>query len=82
MKILNIISSINGEASFSNKLSNAILEKLEEAYPSSQVNKYDLSKNPLPYLETLHYGAFFTPSEHYSADQKKLLNILMRPSKN
>ena len=71
MKILNIISSINGEASFSNKLSNAILEKLEEAYPSSQMNKYDLSKNPLPYLETLHYGAFFTPSEHYSADQKK-----------
>ena len=72
-KILHIVSSINGEASFSTKLSNAILEKLKDAYPHSQVYKHDLSKTPFPYLETLQYGAFFTPTEHRTADQKEAI---------
>jgi FMN-dependent NADH-azoreductase len=72
-KILHIVSSINGEASFSNRLSNAIILKLKVAYPYNQVHHLNLSETPFPYLETIQYGAFFTPTEHQTADQKEAI---------
>ena len=69
--ILQIVSSINGEASFSTRLSNTIIENLKETYPNSQVQQLNLSATPYPYLETRHYGAFFTPAENQTADQKE-----------
>ena len=70
-KILHIVSSINGETSFSTKLSNTIIEKLKKTYPDSQVHRLNLSETPSPYLETLHYGAFFTSVEHQTVEQKE-----------
>lgn len=70
-KILCVVSSINGATSFSTKLSNAILDKLKEVYPKLEIKMRDLSKTPLPYLEVRHFGAFFTPAEHHTADQKE-----------
>lgn len=73
-KILQIISSVNGNQSFSLKLSNTILERLLSIYPDSTVHTRDLTKNPLPHLEDTHFTAFYKPSESLTeADRSALL---------
>ena len=68
MKILNIISSPRGNASYSIKLSNAIVEKIKDAYPGSEVKTHDLTHSPFPHLEESHLASFYTPTEKLSAD--------------
>lgn len=63
MKILHLISSPRGEASFSIKLGNAIVEKLQAANADSTVNVHSLVKTPFPHLEEAHLNSFFTPVE-------------------
>lgn len=70
-KILHIISSPRGDASMSIKLGNAIIEKIQSAYPDSQVKEHDLLKNQLPHLEESHLTSFFTPAENRSAENKE-----------
>ncbi|MFZ0597907.1 MAG: NAD(P)H-dependent oxidoreductase [Flavobacterium sp.] len=72
-KILNIVTSIKGDASFSNKLSNAILEKLKTEYNEIEVKTLDLSKTPLPYLSELDISAFYTPEENRTEAHKETL---------
>lgn len=72
-KILNIVTSIKGDTSFSNKLSNAVLEKLEAFYPESSTKTLDLSKTPLPYLSELDISAFYTPAEQRTEAQMQTL---------
>jgi len=74
-KILNIITSIKGDASFSNKLSNAVLEKLTKEYPASEVKTFDLSKTPLPYLNEVQLSAFYTPEEAHTTDQSESIKL-------
>ena len=62
-KILNIVSSIMGDQSFSIKLSQTILDKLQATYPGSQVVTRELSKQPFPYMEESYLAALFTPEE-------------------
>ena len=62
-KILNIVSSVKGEESFSIKLSNAVLEKLISVYPGSSIITHDLTKNTFPHLEESHFAAFYTPED-------------------
>jgi len=62
-KILHIISSPRGAASVSIKLGNAIVEKLQAAYPGSTVKVKDLVKDQFPHLEEAHLTSFFTPAE-------------------
>jgi len=69
-KILNIITSAKGEASVSNKQSNAILERLAAAYPESKVHTHDLAKHPFPHLEESHIAAFYTPEEARTDENK------------
>jgi FMN-dependent NADH-azoreductase len=70
-KILNIISSVKGNESFSNKLSGAILEKLSATYPGSTVQTRDLTKNPFPHLEESKLTAFFTPEEARTPEHRE-----------
>ena len=67
-KILNVISSPRGEASYSNKLGNAIIEQLKNENPGSTVVTRDLNKEQYPHVETAHIAAFFTPPENRSAE--------------
>lgn len=62
-KILNIVTSVKGNESFSIKLSAAILEKLSSVYPNSEVHTRDLANAPLPHLEETQFAAFQTPGE-------------------
>lgn len=63
-KILHIISSPRGAASFSIKLGNAIIEKIQATYPGSTVKESNLVEHQFPHLEEAHLNAFFTPAEN------------------
>jgi FMN-dependent NADH-azoreductase len=71
-KILHIISSPRGGASFSIKLGNAIVEQVQAKYPGSTVTETNLVKINFPHLEEAHLASFFTPEdartpEHWAA---------------
>ena len=72
-KILNIVTSVKGADSFSNKLSNALLEKLISAYPVSTIHTHDLTKKPFPHLEESHFTSFYTPPELRTEENKEAL---------
>jgi FMN-dependent NADH-azoreductase len=63
-KILHIISSPRGEASFSIKLGNAIIEKIKAENPGSTVKESNLVMQQFPHLEEAHLTSFFTPAEN------------------
>jgi FMN-dependent NADH-azoreductase len=73
MKILHIISSAKGDASFSLKLGNAVIEKLEAKYPGSTITTRDVVKHPFPHLEEVHLSSFFTPAEKHSPEQAEAI---------
>jgi FMN-dependent NADH-azoreductase len=68
MKILNLISSPRGNESFSIKLGDAIVEKLQQAYPGSTVITRNLVAQPFPHLEESHLRSFFTPAEQHTPE--------------
>ncbi|MBE9586925.1 NAD(P)H-dependent oxidoreductase [Mucilaginibacter sp. JRF] len=72
-KILHIISSPKGENSFSIKLGNAIVDKLQQANPGSTVQVKDLTKTPFPHLEEATLAAFYTPADSQTAESKEAL---------
>jgi len=74
-KILNINTSIKGENSFSTKLSKAIIEKLQQVDPESEVQTHDLAEKPLPHLDTLHFTSFYTPEEARTEVQKEAVKL-------
>ncbi|MBD3582624.1 FMN-dependent NADH-azoreductase [Flavobacterium selenitireducens] len=63
MKILNILSSINGKNSHSNKLVSAINTRISSEFTDVEILVRDLSENPLPHLDASHFVAFGLPSE-------------------
>jgi FMN-dependent NADH-azoreductase len=67
-RILHIISSPRGEASFSTKLGQAIIEKLQAANPRRTVKIHDLTKVPFAHLGQAHLNAFFTRPENRTAE--------------
>lgn len=67
-KLLHIISSPRGEASFSIKLGNAIIEKLKAEYPGSTVKEVNLVNLHFPHLEEAHINSFYTPAESRSPE--------------
>ncbi|TRW24376.1 FMN-dependent NADH-azoreductase [Flavobacterium zepuense] len=73
MKILNIVSSIKGDASFSIKLSDAIIESIKKEHPESVVTIRNVAQNPFPYLEEVHFQSFFTPAENHTPEHKEAI---------
>lgn len=68
MKILHLISSPRGEASFSIKLGKTVVDKLLAAHPGSTVKEHNLVKTPFPHLEEVHLNSFFTPKENLTPE--------------
>lgn len=62
-KILHIISSPRNGASFSIKLGNAVIDKIQATYPGSTVKERNLVTTQFPHLEESHLTSFFTPPE-------------------
>src|SRR5579863_3119742 len=69
-KILNIVSSPRGGASYSIQLADAIIAKIETAYPDSTVETVDLSHQHFPHLEEAHIMGYFTPAEKHSDEER------------
>ncbi|MGI4749788.1 MAG: FMN-dependent NADH-azoreductase [Janthinobacterium lividum] len=73
MKILHLISSPRNASSFSIKLGNAIVEKLQTAHPDSTVEVHNLAKTPFPHLEEVHLNSFFTPKENHTPEMSEAI---------
>ena len=69
-KILNIISSPRGTASYSIRLANSLLEKIQTAYPDSKVVTTNLVTQQFPHLEEAHLTSFFTPADQHTEKDK------------
>lgn len=74
-KILQLNSSIMGEQSYSRKLGNAIVEKIQEKYPESTVEQLDLVESNIPHLTAETLQAMFTPLENQTEETKQKLNL-------
>lgn len=62
-QLLHIMSSPKTKNSASRKLGQAVIEKIKEIYPNSQITEYDLATNKTAHLNEDHIEAFFTPAE-------------------
>lgn len=69
--ILNIQTSISGENSVSNKLSQAVINQLLKKNPGSKVVTRDLAANPIPHLEIRHFSASRVPDEAKNEEEKE-----------
>lgn len=72
-RILHLISSIQGNQSYSIKLGKAIVEKVIEKYPGSTVEEVDLCDLDIPHLNPVILQSMFTPGDQLTAEAKKLL---------
>lgn len=63
-KILHIISTPKGDASYSLQLGKAIIDKITTAHPGSIVKEINLIEKQVPHLQEAHINAFFTPAEN------------------
>jgi len=72
-KILNIVTSTKGEASFSNKLANGLLDKLTAIYPDNEIHTHNLNAFPVPHLAEPHLNSFSTPREMQTEEHKEVV---------
>ncbi|MBN9382683.1 MAG: FMN-dependent NADH-azoreductase [Chitinophagaceae bacterium] len=72
-KILNVISSTRGAASYSIQLAEALIDSLRVAYPGSTVKTVNLAEKHFPHLEESHIAGFFTPPEQQTSEHKEVL---------
>lgn len=71
MQILQIISSAQGANSYTTRLSQGIIDKLQAAHQGSTVIVRNLATHPFPHLEESHLQAYFTPTEGRSPEQQE-----------
>lgn len=74
-KILQLNSSIMGERSYSRKLGNAIVKKIQEKYPESTVEQLDLVESNIPHFTPEMLQAMFTPPEQQTDEIKQRLDL-------
>lgn len=73
--ILHIVSSINGQNSFSLALSRRILENLQEQYPDSKVTERNLVKDNFPHITETTWNAIITPEANRTQEQENLSQL-------
>jgi FMN-dependent NADH-azoreductase len=64
-----------GEQSYSRKLGNAIVEKIQEKYPESTVEQLDLVESNIPHLTPDTLQAMFAPLENQTEETKQKLTL-------
>ncbi|MGI4718967.1 MAG: FMN-dependent NADH-azoreductase [Janthinobacterium lividum] len=69
MNILQITSSVRGDASESTRVTTQIVDKLLARNPDARVVRRDFGAQPHPILDGAAVGALFTPAEQRSAEQ-------------
>jgi len=69
--ILHLKSSLQGAASYSIKLGNAIVEKIQEKYPASLLEELDLVDIAMPHLTPASLRALFSPATQLTEEERK-----------
>jgi FMN-dependent NADH-azoreductase len=69
-RILHLISSPRGADSFSIKLANAVIDKLQQEHPGSSIDEVNLIESNVPHLDTAHLRSFFTPAEQLTTEDQ------------
>lgn len=72
MKILNIITSPAGENSFSIKLANAIIGKLQSEKPDSSIKIRNLAVDLLPHFDAVHLNSLYIPTEDHTLEMTNI----------
>ena len=72
-KLLQINSSVFSAGGQSTQLANHYVEIWKKAHPSASVTVRDLSIEAVPHLDGARVGAFFTPAEQRSDEQKAVI---------
>jgi FMN-dependent NADH-azoreductase len=70
-RILHLISSIQGNQSYSIKLGKAIVEKVIEKYPGSTVEELNLPDLDIPHLNATILQSMITPGDQLTAEAKE-----------
>jgi len=73
--ILHLISSIQPKESYSIKLGNAIIEKIQEKYPNSTVEESNLVGLEIPHLNPESLRKLFTPKEYLNEEEKESIKF-------
>lgn len=68
--ILHLKSSLQGEASYSIKLGQAIVDRIQEKYPDSTVEELNLVDRNIPHLTPATLRALFTPPDLLTEEDK------------
>ncbi|MCF0059127.1 FMN-dependent NADH-azoreductase [Dyadobacter sp. CY356] len=74
-RILHLISSLQGNQSYSIKLGHAIIEKIQDKYPGSTVEELNLADNEIPHLSPGVLPTFFIPADQLTTEQKEAIRI-------
>lgn len=69
MNILQITTSVRGDASESTRVTNQIVARLTAANPGATIVRRDLGAQPHPLLDGAALGALFTPADQRTAEQ-------------
>lgn len=72
MKILHLITSPAAENSFSIRLANSIIEKLQIDRPDSSVITRNLATDPLPHFDAIHLNSLITPTEEHTSEMTEV----------
>ena len=72
-KILHVISSLNGQNSYSMALGNKILEQLKKENPDSEVVERNLVAEDFPHITADKWQAIITPEENRTEAQKETI---------
>ncbi len=73
--ILHLKSSIQGAASYSIKLGNAIVGKIQEKYTGSTLEEVDLVDIEIPHLNAAALRTFFIPADQLTAEDKESIRL-------
>ncbi len=74
-KLLLVETSPRGEASVSRTMSARFIAEWQAAYADGEIVTRDLAKDPLPYVTMDWLGAYFTPPQALTEDQKAQLAL-------
>jgi len=74
-RILHIISSIQGKESYSIKLGQAIIRKIQEKYPENTLEELNLVEIEIPHLNPTVLRTFFIPADQLTPEEKESISF-------
>ena len=74
-QVLHIQSSLMGSQSYSIKLGNAVVEKIQKKYSDSTIEELNLVENDIPHLTPEVLGTFFIPEEQMTEKDRKSIQL-------